>query len=50
MDLVYTKLFIEEKKTKINSEFGSWEEILLGLPQGSGLGPLIFNNLICFLQ
>ena len=32
---------------KINSEFSSWEEIFLGTPQGSILGPPLFNIFLC---
>ena len=30
-------------ETNINSEFSLWEEMLLGVPQGSMFGPLLFN-------
>ena len=35
--------------TKINTAYSSWEEILFGVTQGSILGPLLFNILICDL-
>ena len=45
--------FLSERKqrTKINQAYGSWEEILFGLPQGSILGPfyLTFFLVVCFL-
>ena len=36
----------EKKWTKINSTYSIWEEILIGVAQGSFLGPLLFNTFL----
>ena len=41
--LIYSYLANRIKRTKINSSYSSWEEILFGIPQGSVLGTLLFN-------
>ena len=47
--LVQNYLSNRKQRTKINSDFRSWEEILFGVPQGSILGPLLFNIFQCDL-
>ena len=45
--LIHSYLKNRKQRTKINSSYSSWEEILFGVPQGSILGPLIFNIFLC---
>ena len=40
---VYSYLKRRKQRTKINSSHSSFVEILFGVPQGSILGPLLFN-------
>ena len=47
--LVQSYLSNRKQRTKINSEFSSWEEILFGLPKGTILGTLLYNIFLCDL-
>ena len=41
--LILSYLSDRWQRTKINSDFSSWSKLLQGVPQGSILGPLLFN-------
>ena len=41
--MVHSYLVNRWQRVKINNSFSSWFELLLGVPQGSVLGPLLFN-------
>ena len=46
--LYYTKIYLGNRKqrVRVNSNFGSWQEIITGVPQGSILEPLFFNTFV----
>ena len=46
LKLIYNYLKERKQRVKINAEYSSREEILKGIPQGSILGPLLFNIFI----
>ena len=43
LHFVYSYLSRRRQRVKVGSTFSSWLEVLLGVPQGSILGPLFFN-------
>ena len=43
LEVVLNYLSDRWHRTKINTSFSSWQELLYGVPQGSILGPMIFN-------
>ena len=45
--LIQSYLSNRKQRTKINVTHSSLEEILFGVPQGSVLGPLLFNIFLC---
>ena len=43
LKLIHNYLFERKQRVKINSAYNVWQDIFYGVPQGSILGPLLFN-------
>ena len=43
LKLLHSFLTKRWQRTKVNSSFSTWSELLQGVPQGSVLGPILFN-------
>ena len=43
LNLILNYLVNRKQRTKINDSYSPWSDILFGVPQGSILGPLLFN-------
>ena len=47
LKLINSYLTERKKRVKINDQFSSWLDIVVGVPQSSILGPLLFNSFLC---
>ena len=47
MKLINNYVTERKRRVKINDQFSSWMDILLGVPQGSILRPLLLNIFLC---
>ena len=49
LKLLHSYLTKRRRRLKINNTYSSWTDILLGVPQDSILGTLLFNIFLCDL-
>ena len=49
LKLLFSYLKNRKQRVRLNNTYSEWIEILFGVPQGSILGPLLFNIFLCDL-